>query len=89
MINTIPKEHNKDFGDRLRYLLWANKLTQRQLMDKAGTHSASTIKSWIDCRSHPNWHQLQRIAYFFDLTVHYIMYGTEQPPRGQSNDLRS
>jgi len=61
-----------DFGDRLRWLIEENDLTQKQLASMLEI-PPTTLNNYVIRQSEPDFAMLKRIAIHFDVSTDYLL----------------
>ena len=74
-----------DFGERLRKLRVARDLSQRELGEKMGVVSSSIGKYEKVPNSFPSVEILIKLSDFFDVSIDYLLKGTETKPSVENN----
>ena len=70
----------KGFGENLALLLEEKRITQKELARSIGV-SAKTVQEWVgkDGRIPRNPDHLRLLAEFFGVTLHYLLFRSEDP----------
>jgi transcriptional regulator with XRE-family HTH domain len=76
----IKKIMKKSFGEILQSLCKRNELTQKELA-KAISVSPKTIQEWIgkSGRIPRDPKHLKKLANYFDISLHYLLFGEDDP----------
>ena len=76
------------FGDRLRRLREAARLTQKVLAETLGV-SQQSIAGWESNRTEPNMKTIERIAQIFEVSADSLIFSPETPlPGGKASEIR-
>ena len=74
-----------DFGERLRRLRLSRDLSQGELASRLGVVPSSVGKYERIANSFPSVEVLIKISDFFDVTLDYLLKGTEATPSVENN----
>lgn len=74
-----------DFGERLRKLRVVRNLSQRELGEKMGVVPSSIGKYEKVPNSFPSVEVLIKLSDFFDVSIDYLLKGTETKPSVENN----
>ena len=62
-----------EFNDNLRFLRYANNMSQDELADRLGYKSFTTVQKWEDGTAFPRVKTLNRIADIFNVNVNHLL----------------
>jgi len=67
-----------DFGERLKSLMAEKNLSAKALSRKLGV-PYNTLQEWLSSRIPRNPESLKKISAYFNISVHFLLFGEEDP----------